>query len=41
MVNWFHKKNMGKEMHMNIQIGEYEVDIVIMDLGLDVNIVKK
>ena len=26
MVNYLHKKKMGKEMHMNIQIGDYEVD---------------
>ena len=37
-VNSLHKKKMGKEMHMNIQIGDYEVDSVILDLGLDVNI---
>ena len=26
---------------MNVQIGDYEVDSVILDLGLDVNILKK
>ena len=40
-VNSLHKKKMGKEMCMNIQIGHYEVDLVIMDLGSDVNILKK
>ena len=28
-------------MSMNIQIGEYEVDSIILDLGLDVNILTK
>ena len=41
MVNYLHKKKMGKEMHMNIQIGDYEVDSVILDLGSDVNILTK
>ena len=40
-VNSLHKKNMGKEMCMNIQIGNYEVDSVILDLGSDVNILTK
>ena len=40
-VNSLHKKNKGKEMHMNIQIGDYEVDSVILDLGSDVNILTK
>ena len=29
---------MGKELRMNIQIGDYEVDSVILDLDLNVNI---
>ena len=40
-VNPLHKKNTGKEMHMNIQIGDYEVDSIILDLGSDVNILRK
>ena len=32
MVNYLHKKKMGKEMRMNIQIGDYEVDSAILDL---------
>ena len=28
-------------MHMNIQIGDYEVDLVILDLGSNVNILTK
>ena len=41
MVNLLHKKNAGKEIHMNIQIGDYEVDSFILDLGSDVNILTK
>ena len=37
-VNSLHKKNIGKEMRMNIHIGDYEADSVILDLGSDVNI---
>ena len=40
-MNSLHKKNMEKEMHMNIQIGDYEVDLVILDMGSDVNILTK
>ena len=40
-VKSLHKQNTGKEMCMNIQIGDYEVDSVILDLGLDVNILTK
>ena len=40
-VNYLHKKKMGKEMQMNIQIGDYEVDSAILDLGSDVNILMK
>ena len=40
-MNSLHKKNMRKEMCMNIQIGEYEVDSVILDLGSNVNILTK
>ena len=40
-VNSLHKKKSGKEMHMDIHIGDYEVDSVILDLGLDVNILTK
>ena len=34
-------KNTGKKMHINIQIGGYEVDSVILDLGSDVNILTR
>ena len=40
-VNSFQKRNTGKEMRMNIYIGDYEVDSVILDLGSDVNILTK
>ena len=40
-VNSLQKKKTGKEMRMNIQIGDYEVDSVILDLGSDVNILTK
>ena len=32
-VNSLQQKNIGKEMCMNIHIGDYEVDSVILDLG--------
>ena len=40
-VNYLHKKKTGKEMCMNINIGDYEVKSVILDLGSDVNILTK
>ena len=40
-MNSMHKKKIGNEIRMNIQIGDYEVDLVILDLGLDVNILTK
>ena len=40
-VNSLQKGKTGKEMRMNIQIGDYEVDLVILDLGSDVNILTK
>ena len=41
IVNSLQKKKTSKEMHMNIHIGDYEVDLVILDLGSDVNILTK
>ena len=32
-VNSLQKRKTGKEMRMNVQIGDYEVDSVILDLG--------
>ena len=41
VVNSLKKRKTGKEMRMNIQIGDYEVESVILDLGSDVNILTK
>ena len=41
VVNSLNKKKKGKEMHMNIHIGDYEVDSVILDLCSNVNIMTK
>ena len=40
-VNSLHNKKTRKEMRMNIHIGDYEFDLMILDLGLDVNILTK
>ena len=40
-MNSLHKKKTGKEMCMNIQIGDYEVDSFILDPGSNVNILTK
>ena len=36
-----HKTRMGREMRLTAQIGEYEMDQVILDLGSDVNVLPK
>lgn len=36
-----HKTRMGQEMRLTAQIGEYEMDQVILDLGLDENVLPK
>ena len=36
-----HKTRTGFEMRLTTQIGEYEIDKVILDLGLNVNILPK
>jgi len=36
-----HKKRMGHEMRLTVQIGEYEMDQVILDLGSHVNFLPK
>ena len=41
MVNSLQKRNISTDMRMNIQIGDYEVDSVILDFGSDVNILTK
>ena len=40
-LNSLHKKKIGKEMWMNVHIGDYDVDSVILDLGSYVNISTK
>ena len=40
-VNSLQNRKTGKEMRMNIQIEDYEVDSVILDLGSNVNIMTK
>ena len=40
-VNSIQKNKIGKEMRMNIQIRDYEVDSIILDLESDVNIITK
>ena len=40
-VNSLQKWKTGKDMRMNIQIRDYEVDSVILDLGSDINILTK
>jgi len=32
---------MGREMRLTMQIGEYDMDQVILDLGLDMNVLPK
>ena len=41
-VNHIHKKmKTGRELCMNAQIGDYDMDFIILDLGSDVNILTK
>ena len=40
-VNSLQKRKTDKEMRMNVQIGDYEANLVILDLGSDVNILMK
>ena len=40
-MNSLHKKKTGKEMMMSVQIDDYDVDSVILDLESDVNILTK
>ena len=36
-----HALHTGREMHLTTQIGEYEMDQVILDLGSDMNVLPK
>ena len=40
-VNSLQKRKTGKEMRVNIHIGDYKADLVILDLNSDVNILTK
>ena len=33
--------NSGQELHMNAQVGDYDMDFIILYLGSDANILKK
>jgi hypothetical protein len=35
------KRRTNKELHLNSQIGEYDIDYVVLDLGLKVNFITK
>jgi hypothetical protein len=35
------KRRTNKELHLNAQIGEYDIDYVVLDLGLEVNVMTK
>jgi hypothetical protein len=35
------KRRINKELHLNAQIGEYDIDYVILDLGSEVNVMTK
>ena len=41
-VNHIHKiRKTGQELHMNAQIGDYDMDFIILDLGSYINILTK
>ena len=40
-MNSLHKNETQREMRMNVQIGDYDLDSVILDLGSNVKILKK
>jgi hypothetical protein len=35
------KRRKNKELHLNAQIGEYEIDYVVLNLGSEVNVMMK
>ena len=35
------KRRKNKELHLNAQIGEYEIDYVVLELGSEVNVTTK
>ena len=46
LLNWAvhkigKKRRKNKELHLNSQIGEYDIDYVVLDLGSEVNVMTK
>jgi hypothetical protein len=46
LLNWevhqiTKKRRTNKELHLNSQIGEYDIDYVVLDLGSEVNVITK
>ena len=35
------KRRINKELHLSAQIGDYDVDYVVLDLGSEVNVMMK
>jgi hypothetical protein len=35
------KRRKNKELHLNAQIGEYDIDYVVLNLGSEVNVMMK
>jgi hypothetical protein len=35
------KRRTNKELHLNAQISKYDIDYVVLDLGSEVNVMKK
>jgi hypothetical protein len=35
------KRRKNKELHLNAQIGEYDIDYMVLDLGSEVNVMTK
>jgi hypothetical protein len=35
------KRRTNKELHLNVQIGDYDIDYVVLDLGSEVNVMMK
>jgi hypothetical protein len=37
----YKKRRKNKELHLNVQIGEYDIDYVVLDLGSKINVMTK
>jgi hypothetical protein len=37
----YRKRRKNKELHLNSQIGDYDIDYVVLDLGSEVNVMTK